>query len=590
MTATFPPVDQDELSPDNAISENFPSTAGSLVLTALASTLAACGGSGGDEKTASGTSSDPNTPPPEPAIPPTETEAARFLLQAQFSASDSEIAAVKSLGYAGWLNAQMALSESGTGTAWLDAQGYYAPNDASKYYTAAAGDYMAWHQLITNPQAVRQRLSLALSEMLVVSIAGLDSIWPAYMIAGYWDMLTANAFGNFRTLLEALTLNPAMGLYLSTRGNKKENAQTGRLPDENYAREIMQLFTIGLYKLNADGTPQLDSGSPVETYTAADISNLARVFTGYSWDYSQVTYTSAKVNNKDINVPSTQFTRGKMKFTAGDHSTLAVNFLGSTIPAGTDGATALKMALDTLFNHANTGPFFARQMIQRLVTSNPTPAYVGRVAQAFANNGNGVRGDLKAVWRAILTDTEARTLSASTTFGKVREPVIRFAQWARTFNAASSNGKWQIYDCSSDSSLGQSPLRSPSVFNFYRPGYVPPLTSIADQGLVAPEFQIHSESTTAGYVNFINHVIANGFNNDVIGNYTDLLSLATDLDALIAWLNLHLSANQLTAKTTDLIRSSITAAKSSDTNDTKFTVIKRAILFVMCSPEYLIQK
>ena len=572
MSKTIPHTEASSHDQDRTSAGVTDALGAGLVL--LTSTLAACGGGGSDEET---------TPTDLPA---SDAEAVRFLLQAQFSASDSEIAAVRAQGYSGWLNAQMALSESSTGTAWLNARGYYDPYDSTKYYDASAGDFMIWHQLITNPQAVRQRLALALSEMLVVSIDGLDNFWPAYTIAGYWDMLTANVFGNFRTLLEALTLNPAMGLYLSARGNKKEDAVTGRLPDENYAREIMQLFTIGLYKLNADGTLQLSSGKPVETYTATDISNLARVFTGYSWDYSQVTYTSVAGKN----IPSTHFTRGRMKFTASDHSMLEVNFLGSTIPAGTDGATALKMALDTLFNHPNVGPFFARQMIQRLVTSNPSPAYVARVAQAFANNGSGVRGDLKAVWRAILTDTEARTLTASTTFGKVREPMLRFVQWARTFSATSANGKWQIYNCSSDNALGQSPLRSPSVFNFYRPGYVPPLTGIADLSLVAPEFQIHSESTTAGYVNFINNVIGSGYNSDIKANYTPLLTLATDLDALIAWLNLHLSANQLTAKTTDLLRSSITAAKSSDSESAKLSVIKRAILFAMCSPEYLIQK
>ena len=193
-----------------------------------------------------------------------------------------------------------------------------------------------------------------------------------------------------------------------------------------------------------------------------------------------------------------------------------MNFLGAKIPANTPGPDALHIALDRLFNHANTGPFFARQMIQRLVTSNPTPAYVRRVAAVFANNGAGVRGDLKAVWTAILTDAEARALPAArdTLSGKLREPIVRFVQWARTVGVTSDNGEYEITICPTPTpSLGQSPLRSPSVFNFFRPGYVPPNTAIATAGKVAPEFQLHNETTTAGYINFMQCVTRGGYND-----------------------------------------------------------------------------
>src|SRR4029078_6118079 len=204
------------------------------------------------------------------------------------------------------------------------------------------------------------------------------------------------------------------------------------------------------------------------------------VFTGYDWDYTGVTFTTVSWVNYQI--PSTEFASHPMRFRANDHSNLAVTFLGITIPANTAGPQALSIALDRLFNHPNAGPFFARQMIQRLVSSNPSPAYVGRVAAAFADNGAGVRGDLKAVWTAILTDTEARSLPgvSDNLSGKLREPVVRFVQWARTVGTMSTNGDYQIYDLSgSDTSLGQSALRSPSVFNFFRPGYVPPNTAIS---------------------------------------------------------------------------------------------------------------
>lgn len=575
---TSPPAILDEasaspISPTQ--SPDLPPLAKIATASIAASLLAACGGGGGGDNTSTTV-----------ITPGSDLDAARFLLQAQFSASDSETASVRSLGYANWLNAQMDQTESGSGTNWLDTRGANIPLVNQNYYGSSVGDQMIWHQLMTNPQAVRQRLALALSEMFVVSMNGLDNFWPAYQIAGYWDMLTANVFGNFRNLLEAITLNPAMGSYLSTRSNKKENISTGRLPDENYAREIMQLFTIGLYRLNNDGTLQHDaSGHPIETYTASDISNLARVFTGYSWDYTGVSYTA--INS--INVPSTEFTRTRMKLTASDHSMLTVKFLGTTIPANTDGATALKTALDTLFHHPNVGPFFAKQMIQRLVTSNPSPAYVGRVASAFANNGSGVRGDLKAVWRAILTDTEARTFPTPSTFGKVREPMIRFVQCARTFNASSATGEWKIYDTSASTSLNQSPLRSSSVFNFFRPGYIPPKTAMADQGLAAPEFQIFDESSTASYVNFMNSIINNGY-GDVVPDYTPLLSLASLPASLLDWLNLHLAANQLGTASLNLIKSALPVLTSTATDASRLSVIKQAILLIMCSPEYLVQK
>ena len=270
----------------------------------------------------------------------------------------------------------------------------------------------------------------------------IDGFYPPYVIGAYWDVLTANAYGNFRTLLERITLNAGMGFFLNTKGNLKEDAN-GRQPDENYAREVMQLFTIGLYELNPTArrgwTPTI---SPIETYGQSDITNLARVFTGYDWDYLSNGGNFTNVAWHDYDVPNTRFATNPMWFSPNNHSNLAVTFLGTTIPANTPGPEALRIALDRLFNHANTGPFFARQMIQRLVTSNPSPAYVGRVAAAFANNGAGVRGDLKAVWTAILTDTEARTLpgASDTLSGKLREPVVRFVQWARTVGITSTNG------------------------------------------------------------------------------------------------------------------------------------------------------
>jgi uncharacterized protein (DUF1800 family) len=453
---------------------------------------------------------------------------------------------------------------------------------------------MIWNQLLAGPDQMRKRAALALSEFFVVSLSPIDGFYPPYVIAAYWDTLCANAFGNFRELLERITLNAGMGFFLNTKGNLKEDAN-GRQPDENYAREVMQLFTIGLLELNADGTPRLDTnGNPIETYGQSDITNLARVFTGYDWDFTSNGGTFTNVAWHDYDVPNTRFATNPMRFRASDHSTLAVTFLGTTIPANTPGPEALRIALDTLFNHANVGPFFSKQMIQRLVTSNPTPAYVGRVAAKFADNGAGVRGDLKAVWTAILTDPEARTLPAAsdTMSGKLREPVVRLVQWWRTVGVTSATDAYEIFDLStSDTALGQSPLRSPSVFNFFRPGYVPPNTAIAAANKLAPEFQLHNETTTAGYLNFLQWVTRGGY-RDVRPTYAQLLPIAHDVPAVVAWLNLRLTANQmsgasLTVITNMLTQFNLTAASSE--ND-KLNLLATACLMFLASPEYLVQK
>ena len=567
----------------------FSSTsASSSTVPVSSSSSAPASSSSSLSSTPESTSSSSSSVAPLPNI--SETEAARFLLQAQFTATSEEITAVRTSGYETWLNTQFNAPIDQTGAQWLTASGHATPKDDGNYFNPVFGDWMAWNQLFTGTGQARKRLSLALSEFFVVSLSPIDGFWPPMLIAGYWDLLNAKAFGNFRDLLEDISLNPAMGFFLNTKGNLKEDIASGRQPDENYAREIMQLFSIGLYELNLDGTVKTNSqGNPIETYVQSDITNLARVFTGYDWDYSKVTQ---QPGFESYPVPSPEFTSGRMKFDANKHSKLAVSFLGTNIPANTSGAEALRIALDTLFNHANTGPFFCKQMIQRLVTSNPSPAYVQRVASVFNNNGSSVRGDLKAVWRAILTDTEARTLTASNVSGKLREPIVRLTQIARTFNVSSSNGKWEIYDLSNaDWGLGQAPLRSPSVFNFFRPGYVPPNTVLAQQALLAPEFQLHNETSTAGYINFISGFIKDGY-SDVKPSISILEPLVLNIDALVDWLNLHLTANQLSAATLELIRTALKTPNltSSSSATAKSNRLYAAILLVVACPEYLIQK
>lgn len=536
---------------------------GSAAAIAAAATLAACGGGSGGDGTGGG-----NTD---------SAQASRFLMQACLAATKDEVDQVSFLGYQTWLNQAFESAPSTSNWDWLVAQGYETEDFR---YSTSPCDYAIWYRLITAPDQLRQRIALALSEFFVVSVSGISTQWPQFAMAAYWDLLCTHAFGNFRQLLEAVTLSPAMGLYLNTKGNQKEDTRTGRAPDENYAREIMQLFTIGLLELNQDGTPKTDgSGNPLETYTQDTITNLARVFTGWDLD----TTTSATSATTQFRLP--------MRHIASRHSTLEATFLGTTIPAGTDGVAALRTALNTLFNHPNVGPFFGRQLIQRLVTSNPSPAYVARVAAAFNNNGKGVRGDMKAVIRAVLLDSEARADPATVpaTGGKLREPMLRFIQWARSFHATSAAGTWKIYDLSDPGRrLAQSPLRSPSVFNYFRPGYTPSNTAIATAGMVAPEFQIANEPSVAGYLNFMQSVISSGI-ADVTCTYVDELKLAGDPAALVKRINLLLAANQVSAATEASIATAVSSISLTSSTG-PINRVRAAIMLVMACPEYLVLK
>jgi len=540
------------------------------------------------------------------AVPGSDAEAARFLLHAQFSAVDADIASVRNLGYAGWLAQQFDVPAVNTAWAWLNQRGYGVNAFA---YTVYASDFAVWWQLFNAPDALRKRMALALSEIFVISAGSITTVWPSHMVANWWDMLSTNALGNFRTLLESVTLHPAMGIYLNTLGSQKEDA-SGRQPDENYARELMQLMTIGLFNLQQDGTPVTSGGAPVESYTQDDVTNLARVFSGYTLNLAG-NAPSVLVGTAYIN--SNTFTRLPMLLDASLHSTRDVRFLGTAIPGGTEGNAARKMALDTLFNHANVGPFIGKQLIQRLVTSNPSPAYVARVAATFADNGRGVRGDLAATLATILLDDEARGPGglASPTFGRLREPIVRLIQWGRTCGLNSARGSWKFYDQSGVDQLSQSPLRAPSVFNFFRPGYVPSSTSMASAGLLAPEFQLVNEATVSGYVNTMQSLLKNGlFVNsadlpqivngspsptdgfDIKARYTAELPLATDAPALVSRLNLLLSAGQLSPATQSLMVSALEASPvtATSSDDAKLSRVAGAVLMVMASSEYLVQK
>jgi uncharacterized protein (DUF1800 family) len=276
-----------------------------------------------------------------------------------------------------------------------------------------------------------------------------------------------------------------------------------------------------------------------------------------------------------------------MSLNASLHSPEEKKFLGVTIPAGTAGIPSLKIALDTLFLHDNTAPFICKQLIQRLVTSNPSPGYVSRVAKVFIDNGKGIRGDMKAVWSAILLDTEARQNSGLSSFGKLTEPMVRLLQWGHTFHASSSDGNWTLGYTDTDTTLGQMPLRAPSVFNFFRPGYVPPNTLLASQNLLAPEFQILTEPTVVSYVNYMAGTVNNARN--IKADYTFEKSIASDSTALVNHLNLCLASGAMSTANQGLVISALNTISTSTEAGT-LNRIYAAITLVMSSTDYLIQR
>ncbi len=543
--------------------------------------LTACGGSTDTPSMSPSILAERSVIGAEAVQPISDSDASRFLAQASMGANRPDIALVKSLGYARWLDRQFAMPASASRWDWLLSKGL---DDPMYKNTEAGFDSCAWRKLISAPDTLRQRITLALSEIIVTAIDGLVGTgWRAFSAAGYLDLLEANAFGNYRTLLGQISTSVPMGQFLTFRGNVKYNPATGALPDENYARELMQLFSIGLVQLNADGTPKLVSGRAQDTYGLDDITGLARIFTGWDIDLAgHPTSTPDFVRRPMIQIPSR-------------HETGASTFLGTTVPARLTGAAALTAALDAIFSHSNVGPFISRQLIQKLVTSNPSPAYVARVASVFNNDGAGVRGNLMAVIKALLLDSEARnnsrSVDASTTatFGKLREPIMRFIGWARAFNASSPSDAWNIGNTSDPATrLGQSPLRSPSVFNFFRPGYVPPNSAIADAAMVAPEFQITNESSVVGYVNFMQRVVSKGI-GDVTGDYSSLLPLADNGQSLLNELNIVLAAGQISSNNLTLLRGAIDSMPAGRDN-ARYNRIHAALTLVLAAPEFIVQK
>ena len=549
-----------------------------------------------------------------PNLPVSLTDASRFLQQATFGATDGDIQSVSLTGYQAWLNqqfaAQQTLMEPGVEAAVIRDNPPCAASDVkcnAALFMQNTGDenYVEnafWQNALSANDELRQKVQYALSEIFVVSGTNFSVQNMPRGEANYYDTLGADAFGNFRQLLQDVTLHPMMGQFLSMLGNDKGNATTD--PDENYAREVMQLLTIGLYQLNNDGTQKLDgSGNPIPTYSNTDVQGLAKVFTGFSWQIPNDTGDEGWANCCAYVAPGVGEDLLPMTAYPDHHSTLEKDFLGVTIPASTtaDPNGDLKIALDTLFNHPNMPAFFCRQLIEHLVTSNPSPAYVSRVAQLFVDNGSGVRGDMKAVITAILTDTEARTAASATSnpqYGKVREAMLRYTEWARAFSAQSRNGGYWLGSTEDPIyGLGQMTLRSPTVFNWFAPNYVPPGTSISAAGLMGPEFQMTNVSTVVGFLNYMQDAIGAGAQNgpDVFASYDAELGLASTPTALVDRINLLLMAGQMNSTLESEIVNAVSAIEipTGDQNAINAALAARvqtAVYLTMASPDFTAQQ
>lgn len=546
-----------------------------LLLTA---SLVLAGCSGSDSNPAAPTPSPTPDPVPDPSATPqfSKAEAARFLTQATFGPTMSEIDALPLAGYEAWLEQQFDVPM----TSHVD---YLGKLDGDKNQTDRLGVW--WDVALNGPDQLRQRVAFALSEILVVSEREAALGGRVFGLAHYYDMLVKHAFGNYRELLGEVTLSPAMGKYLSMLGNERPDAERNIRPDENYARELMQLFTIGLVQLNIDGTPVVDGeGEPIPTYDQDIIEGFAHVFTGWTFAFAE-NWEFPRQNFFSPMTPWAEF-----------HDDGAKRLLnGVVVPAGQNARQDLEQALDNVFNHPNVAPFVSRQLIQKLITSNPSPQYVARVATVFNDDGAGARGNLRAVVKAIYLDEEARNghLAQPTRFGKLKEPLLRQTALWRAFGARAANGRYLFFN--PDRDFGQAPLRSPSVFNFFQPGYAQP-GAVADQGLVAPEFQILDETTITSTTNrlsiniFNRHSGLEEIREDwVVINIDSVKALAADPAAMVGHLNLLLMNERMSAEMRGALTTLLEETPLGEGDDGAARALE-AIYIITTSPEFAVQK
>ena len=519
-----------------------------IALTTIVVMLVACGGGGGSGSSSTSTSTS-STPPV------TDTAATRFLEQATFGPTPDEIVHLKSIGYDAWFMEQFSAAISD----------YPTVTDANSLDVVQAAFF---RNALTARDQLRQRLVFALGQIFVVSDQKIDS---RVGIVNFQRTLLADAFGTYRQLLKDVTLSPAMGTYLDMANNTKADATQGTSPNENYAREVMQLFSVGMVKLNADGTPVLDANSKaVPSYTQDHIEGMARTFTGWTYPtkpggasrpFNDSYYVGAMESHEDFHEPGTK------------------KLLDAIQPAGQGATQDLNAAMDNIAWHANVGPFIGTRLIQALVKSNPSPAYVQRVSATFTDNGQGVRGDMKAVLRAVLLDSEARagdTLATTATDGKLREPVLYMTRLLRAFNARSEGTGMQNYS----QPMRQDVFNATSVFNFYPPSYKP-------QGytLAGPEFKIANAPTISARLNFLFDLTNQGLPATTQPDFSDLIAAAGDNTVLINFLDARLMHGTAPAS----LKAAVTQALPAAGNDSRQRAMLALYLFA-ASPAFTVQR
>lgn len=505
---------------------------------------------------------------------PTDRRSAyRLLDQGTYGAQLDDIDVAAAQGPNAWIDQQM-----GTPVTWMLPAIRAKRSDRWNEHVN-----VWWRHAIQADDQLRQRVAFALSQIFVVSAAnGLGGEQEG--LANYYDLLLRNAFGNYRTLIEEITLNPVMGEYLSMKGNSKPDPERNIRPDENYARELLQLFSIGLEQLNPDGTPQLDAeGVPLPTYDQSIVEGFAHVFTG--WHFA---------NAEEFRWPKQEDYLAPMTPWQDYHDTGEKRLLnGFVVPAGQSAEADLAMALDNVAAHPNVGPFLSKQLIQRLVTSNPTPGYVRDVAAVFDRNAAGERGNLGSTIKAIFMHEEAREghLSMPDTFGKIKEPLLRMTQLWRAFEPTEIHDDFNYAWAAND--LGQAPLAAPSVFNFFRPEFSQP-GPVSQAGMVSPEFEILDEtsmitmtSRLTGSTLWNHNYKAGGNRQNITIDITREMGLESDRVAFIDHLDMLLLGGRMSDGLRNETRRLMNARNNA--NDASLRV-SEAIFLIVTSPEAAVQR
>ncbi len=509
----------------------------------------------------------------------TKIEAARFLAQGTFGPSMSDVEHIQSVGYEAWIDEQVSIAPS-----------YHAILQEGAHQNRNAVRITAWMRAVLwGEDQLRQRLAYALSEILIVSQNEGELIRYQDSLINYYDQLVTHGLGNYRDLLGVVSLNPVMAEYLSFSGNAK--SEGAEKVDENYARELLQLFTIGIHKLNLDGTLYQDElGNPVANYTQDTVEDLAKVFTGWCYkDPDQNKFCNLHARNlMDPLEPWEKYHDTSTKILFGDQ----------TIPAGQTAQEDMDAALDIIFAHPNVAPYISKLLIQRLVTSNPTPSYVARVAAIFNDNGIGVKGDLTAVAKAILLDDEARTghLTAADSFGKMREPITRMTHFWRALDVQVMTDILVFYYLQED--IGQAPLTAPSVFNFYPADFTP--EGLSDFDLIAPEAKFNDESSITTLMNYFwGHIYEGIYENTTQDSakrwrlysqyqpYVDVLPLENGVALIIERINTLFTYGQMSTGLQQAITDLIEDMRA-DTNHYK--MMAYVFMLVFMSPEFSVQR